>query len=438
MEPQADDSRKQTDFPNMSELAESLQSTHLNDGDGDEEDDIDNSAEDCCLFVGDIARSLTEEQIKSIFSPFGEVVSVEIKRDRVTRASLGYAFVQFKNRDSAAEAKRSLHKTVIASRAIRIGWAQKNTNLFVGDLDPSVTSEQLREAFQVYGEVVEEETFVKKHNYGFVRFRRRNDAETAKREMDGKMLGNRRIRIGWGDANTQKYCVHIQFDPNGADALSESDIYSTFSLYGNIISIHLPRVANKLKGFGFVRYNDTDEGEEAATTAISNINNSIIAGVQVNCNFGKKQHTKRRAMVGGGNIRSAHHFKGNMGGNHGPYYANTTLLGMGVPLVYPNGAPAQPGAWVPPPGWVGVPYMFPYHPHPHHYNNQYNNQQQQPGSPTGNGDVMPSSSPPTTAGLMKEGQNVMPMYLYPMYPANPMHPGPIAFHDQQHDHEISN
>ena len=38
----------------------------------------------------------TQEQIKEIFSPFGEVVFVEIKRDKITKSSLGYAFVQFK------------------------------------------------------------------------------------------------------------------------------------------------------------------------------------------------------------------------------------------------------------------------------------------------------------------------------------------------------
>ncbi len=97
--------------------------------------------------------------------------------------------------------------------------------MFVGDLDPLVTNDMLRDAFRVYGEIVEEETFAKKQNYGyfffilfiyqndvlifnrFVKFRRRIDAETAKKEMDGKVLGERRIRTGWGDANTQRHCV---------------------------------------------------------------------------------------------------------------------------------------------------------------------------------------------------------------------------------------
>ena len=46
------------------------------------------------LFVGDISRSLHEEQLRQAFENYGSVVSVEIKRDRLTKYSLGYAFVQ--------------------------------------------------------------------------------------------------------------------------------------------------------------------------------------------------------------------------------------------------------------------------------------------------------------------------------------------------------
>lgn len=34
--------------------------------------------------------------MQELFAPFGEVVHIDIKRDRITKASLGYAFVQFK------------------------------------------------------------------------------------------------------------------------------------------------------------------------------------------------------------------------------------------------------------------------------------------------------------------------------------------------------
>lgn len=165
-----------------------------------------------CLFIGDLARGLTEDQLREAFEPYG-VISVEIKRDRITNYSLGYGFVLLKSREDAGAAKKAMHRQVVGGRAIRIGWAQKNTNLFIGDLDPTITSAQLREVFRQFGPIYEEETFVKNRNYGFVRFRHRKHAELAKREMNNKVLGSRAIRIGWGDANYQRHCVHIQFEP---------------------------------------------------------------------------------------------------------------------------------------------------------------------------------------------------------------------------------
>jgi len=265
----------------------------LVNGEADGQEDQSDYEDECCLFIGDLARSLTEDQLREPFERFG-VARVEIKRDRITGYNLGYGFAQFETRQHAAEAKKGLHRSVIGGRAIRIGWAQKNTNLFIGDLDPSVTSDQLREAFSAFGPIYAEETFVKHRNYGFVRFKHRKDAERAKREMDTKMLGNRPIRIGWGDANYQRHCVHIQFDPAESSALSENDVISRFEEFGTVTSVNLPRTQGSLRGFGFIYYDDTDSGEESAAKAISALNSTEISGVLIQCNFGKKPSAKKR------------------------------------------------------------------------------------------------------------------------------------------------
>ena len=51
-----------------------------------------------------------------------------------------------------------------------------------------------------------------------MRFRNRQDAEQAKQTMEGHVLGKRPIRIGWGEASTQRNCVHVQFDAQLAEA----------------------------------------------------------------------------------------------------------------------------------------------------------------------------------------------------------------------------
>eukprot|EP01102_Stenamoeba_stenopodia_P009796 TRINITY_DN2901_c0_g1_i1.p1 TRINITY_DN2901_c0_g1~~TRINITY_DN2901_c0_g1_i1.p1 ORF type:complete len:332 (-),score=76.92 TRINITY_DN2901_c0_g1_i1:537-1532(-) len=260
----------------------------------------DYSDDDRTLFVGDVPRTVAEDQLRELFQPYGEVTNVQIKRDKVTQCSLGYAFIQFKERHNASEAKKALHKFVLLGRSIRIGWAQKNTNLFVGDLDPTITTEQLREAFRPFGPIVDEETFVKQLNYGFVKFKHRAHAEKAKREMDGKLLGSRPIRLGWGDSNSQKHCVHIQFEGQPTEELTEVELKKTFEKFGEVINVSLPRSRGELKGYAFVYYEDSDEGEDSASRAINEFNNGTLAGVTVKCHYGKKQNNTYNKHPGGG------------------------------------------------------------------------------------------------------------------------------------------
>jgi RNA recognition motif-containing protein len=148
--------------------------------------------------------------------------------------------------------------------------------------------------FRQFGPIYEEETFVKNRNYGFVRFRHRKHAEMAKREMNNKVLGARAIRIGWGDANYQRHCVHIQFEPAESEALTESEVIAKFEEFGTVMSVNLPRNQGQLRGFGFIYYDDTDAGENSAARAITTLNSSPICGVRIQCNYGKKPSNKKK------------------------------------------------------------------------------------------------------------------------------------------------
>ena len=60
--------------------------------------DVDNrepELNEATLFVGDLAKEVNELDLRRAFSEHGQVLSVDIKRDRETRSSLGYGFVQY-------------------------------------------------------------------------------------------------------------------------------------------------------------------------------------------------------------------------------------------------------------------------------------------------------------------------------------------------------
>lgn len=120
------------------------------------------------FFVFETA-SQKEEELEALFSRYGTLQAVDIKRDKLTGNNLGYGFVQLSSRAEATRAKTALQGREVFGRKIRIGWAQKNTTLFVGDLDGSINTTQLVRAFEPFGHIIVEETFVKQPSGKYVR-----------------------------------------------------------------------------------------------------------------------------------------------------------------------------------------------------------------------------------------------------------------------------
>lgn len=72
------------------------------------------------LYVGNIPWSATQEQMKDLFSPIGEVKSVNIITDRETGRSRGFCFVEMENAD---EAIAQLNGKELGGRAMKINEA---------------------------------------------------------------------------------------------------------------------------------------------------------------------------------------------------------------------------------------------------------------------------------------------------------------------------
>ena len=120
--------------------------------------DSNNTAD---LFIGDLPKELTEKDIADTFTKYGEVVQLLIKRAKVTKISLGYGFVKYKNQDDAINAYNSLRNgCCIDGKEIRVGWAQRNCKIHIGNLEPNVTIEDIHREFSVFGNLIECDTNV--------------------------------------------------------------------------------------------------------------------------------------------------------------------------------------------------------------------------------------------------------------------------------------
>jgi RNA recognition motif-containing protein len=77
------------------------------------------------LFIGGLNFSTTDDELRTAFEPFGELVDSKVIMDRTTGRSRGFAFVTFKTEEEALAATNALNGTDLAGRTLRINPAEQ-------------------------------------------------------------------------------------------------------------------------------------------------------------------------------------------------------------------------------------------------------------------------------------------------------------------------
>ena len=73
------------------------------------------------LIVNYLPQTMTQEEIRSLFSSIGEVESCKLIRDKVTGQSLGYGFVNYQLADDANKAIQTLNGLRLQNKTIKVG-----------------------------------------------------------------------------------------------------------------------------------------------------------------------------------------------------------------------------------------------------------------------------------------------------------------------------
>ena len=76
------------------------------------------------LFVGNLSFHTTENELRSLFEPFGQITRVHIATDRETGRSRGFAFVEMSNDEEASRAMAALDGKEFEGRAIKVNEAR--------------------------------------------------------------------------------------------------------------------------------------------------------------------------------------------------------------------------------------------------------------------------------------------------------------------------
>ena len=77
------------------------------------------------IYVGNLAYGVSEEELKEIFSEFGEVASVNLITDKFSGQSKGFGFIEMPNNSEADTAIKALNKSELKGRDIKVNQAEQ-------------------------------------------------------------------------------------------------------------------------------------------------------------------------------------------------------------------------------------------------------------------------------------------------------------------------
>ncbi|XP_055633281.1 ELAV-like protein 2 isoform X1 [Toxorhynchites rutilus septentrionalis] len=148
------------------------------------------------LIVNYLPQTMTQEEVKSLFSSIGDVESCKLIRDKVTGQSLGYGFVNYHRPEDADKAINTFNGLRLQNKTIKVSFARpssdaiKGANLYVSGLSKSMTQQDLEALFQPYGQIITSRILCDNitglsKGVGFIRFDQRSEAERAIQQLNG-------------------------------------------------------------------------------------------------------------------------------------------------------------------------------------------------------------------------------------------------------------
>ncbi|XP_050714569.1 CUGBP Elav-like family member 2 isoform X9 [Eriocheir sinensis] len=236
------------------------------------------------MFVGQIPRSMDENNLRKMFEEYGEVFQINVLRDKVTGQSKGCCFVTFYTRKAALEAQNAMHniKTLPGMHhPIQMKPADtENRNerkLFIGMLSKRYNEQDVRVMFSAHGTI--EECTVLRDNNGqskgcaFVTFSTRQCAINAIKKMHHSQTMESPSHLGSQVPSSPQGCsspLVVKF----ADTQKEKDAKRLQQVTQNLWNV---ASANNLAALG-PQYlaRERERGRES----ISSANNLVTLGPQ--------------------------------------------------------------------------------------------------------------------------------------------------------------
>merc|ERR1719167_182343 len=174
------------------------------------------------VYVKNFNEAMTEEDLSKMFEKFGKITSLKLMKSDEDEKNKGFGFVSFEDASAAEAACDDLNGKEVSGKTIYVGRAQKKAerqmelkkkfeqmkiermtrfqgvNLYVKNLDDSITDERLLQEFTPYGTITSAKVMTgegRSKGFGFVCFSAPEEATKAVTEMNGRIIVSKPLYV---------------------------------------------------------------------------------------------------------------------------------------------------------------------------------------------------------------------------------------------------
>ncbi|KAF9167223.1 Protein phosphatase PP2A regulatory subunit B [Actinomortierella ambigua] len=267
------------------------------------------------IFIKNLDISIDNKALHDTFSAFGNILSCKVATDE--GSSKGYGFVHYETHEAAEDAIKHVNGMLLNDKKVYVGhhipkkerqskveeMKAKFTNVYVKNLDPEVTQDELEVLFVKYGPITScalaTDENGKSKGFGFINYQNHEDAKRAVDDLhesdfkEKKLFVTRAQKKGEREEELKKQYEQQKLEKlnkyqgvnlyvkNLDDDIDDERLRQEFSMYGVITSAKVMRdektddigdMKSTSKGFGFVCFSSPDE----ATKAVTEMNGRMI------------------------------------------------------------------------------------------------------------------------------------------------------------------
>ncbi|XP_057701579.1 msx2-interacting protein [Corythoichthys intestinalis] len=153
------------------------------------------------LFIGNLEKTTSREQLFEIFQRFGEIVDIDIKK---INGVPQYAFVQYSDIASVCKAIKKMDSEYLGSNRIKLGFGKSMPTacVWLDGLTTNITEQYLTRHFCRYGHVVKV-LFDRMKGMALIFYNNTDFAQTAVRETKGWKIGGSKIKVDFASQESQ-------------------------------------------------------------------------------------------------------------------------------------------------------------------------------------------------------------------------------------------